>query len=82
MVDKYLPKIVFMVEGTAARREAEQLHVSQSISTETVEKTAARREADRLRTSRAHTEETAGEAAARQEERSASDGCCKGRLET
>ena len=38
MVDEYLPKIVFMVEETAARREAEQLHVSQSISTETVEK--------------------------------------------
>ena len=38
MVDKYLPKIMFMVEGTAARREAEQLHVSQSISTETVKK--------------------------------------------
>ena len=38
MVDQYLPKIVFTVEETAAKREAEQLHVSQSISTETVEK--------------------------------------------
>ena len=38
MADEYLPKIVFTVEETAARREAEQLQVSQSISTETVEK--------------------------------------------
>ena len=38
MADEYLPKIVFTAKETAARREAEQLHVSQSISTETVEK--------------------------------------------
>ena len=54
---------------TAAGTEAEQLHVSQSRSTETVEVTAASWEADRLRrTSRACAEETAGEAAARREE--------------
>ena len=67
MADEYLLQIVFMVEETAARREAKQLCVSQSRSTETVEETAARREADRLRTSRARAKETA-EAAARREE--------------
>ena len=57
------------VQETEARREAEQLCVSQSRSTETVEVTAASCEADRLRrTSRACAEETAGEAAARREE--------------
>ena len=57
------------VQETAARREAEQLRVSQSRSTETVEVTAASWEADRLRrTIRACAEETAGEAAARREE--------------
>ena len=56
------------VQETAARREAEQLCVSQSRSTETVEVTAASWEADRLRrTSRACAEETAREAAARRE---------------
>ena len=64
MADEYLPQIVFTVEVTAARREAEPLHVSQARSTETVKETAARREADRLRTSSACTGETAGEAAA------------------
>ena len=48
--------------------EAEQLHVSQCRSTETVEVTAASCEANSLRTSRARAEETAGEAAARREE--------------
>ena len=60
---------MFTVQETAARREAEQLRVSQSRLTETVEVTAASWEADRLRrTSRARAEETAGEAAARREE--------------
>ena len=69
MADYYLPQIVLTVQETAARTEAEQLHVSQSRSTETVEITAASWEADRLRrTSRARTEETAGEAAVRREE--------------
>ena len=53
---------------TAAGTEAEQIHVSQSRSTETVEVTAASCEANSLRTSRARAEETAGEAAARREE--------------
>ena len=54
MADYYLPQIVFTGQETAARREAEQLQVSQSRSTETVEVTAASWEADRLRrTSRA-----------------------------
>ena len=57
------------VQETAARREAEQLRVSQSRSTETVKVTAASWEADCFRrTSRACAEETAGEAAARREE--------------
>ena len=57
------------VQETAARREAEQLRVWQSRSTETVEVTAASCEADRLRrTSRARAYETAEEAAARREE--------------
>ena len=57
------------VQETAARREAEQLRVPQSRSTETVEVTAASWEADRLRrTSSACAEVTAGEAAARREE--------------
>ena len=38
MADEYLPQIVFTVEETAARGEAEQLHISQSRSTETVDK--------------------------------------------
>ena len=59
---------MFTVQETAARTEAEQLHVSQSRSTETVEVTAASCEANSLRTSRARAEETAGEAAARREE--------------
>ena len=59
---------MFTVQETAARREAEQLHVSQSRSTEMVEVTAASCEANSLRTSRARAEETAGEAAVRREE--------------
>ena len=50
---------MFTVQETAARTEAEQLHVSQSRSTETVEVTAASCEANSLRTSRARAEETA-----------------------
>ena len=61
MADEYLPPIVFTVEETAARWEAEQLRVSQPRSTKVVEEAAASREADRLRTSRARAEETAGE---------------------
>ena len=59
---------MFTVQETAARREAEQLRVSQSRSTETVEVTAASCEANSLRTSLTRAEETAGEAAARREE--------------
>ena len=36
--DQYLPQIFLTVQETAARREAEQLRVSQSRSTETVDK--------------------------------------------
>ena len=38
MADEYLPQIVFTVEETAAKREAEQLRVLQSRSTEMVDK--------------------------------------------
>ena len=38
MADEYLPQIVFTVEESAARREAEQLRVLQARSTETVDK--------------------------------------------
>ena len=37
-LNNFLPQIVFTVQETAARREAEQLRVSQSRSTETVDK--------------------------------------------
>ena len=68
MADEYLPQFVFMVEETEVVREAEQLRISQSRSTDTVEETAASWEADGLRTRRASAEETAGKAVARPEE--------------
>ena len=51
IADEYLAQIVFTVEETAARREAEQLGVLQYRSTETVEETAARRQAEQLHVS-------------------------------
>ena len=51
IANEYFGQIVFTVEETAARREAEQLRVLQYRSTETVEETAARREAEQLHVS-------------------------------
>ena len=55
------------MEETAARREDEQLRVSQSKSAETVEETTARRAASQLQVSHSRTTETVEETAARRE---------------
>ena len=51
IANEYFGQIVFTVEETSARREAEQLRVLQYRSTETVEETAAMREAEQLHVS-------------------------------
>ena len=69
-------------QETAARREADQFRVSQSSSTEMVEETAARRKNRQSPNKPFMRQGDSRRSSGQTRRRSASDGCCKGRLET